>query len=157
MQRAVLKKRTAKRGHLEKRGLPNNDSLSSPHRNGAQVGHPHASTTEKHDPLRKAQELADTLKDLVKLAREQGYLSYDDLNEALPGDKTGPADLDEILTELRNLDIEIIDPADIDQPIQTKDESDDERESEDPLDDPVRMYMRQMGKVPLLTREQEVE
>src|SRR5439155_10469139 len=89
--------------------------------------------------------------------KEQGHLTYDDVNDALPDDLVTPEDLDQVLTKLRNLEIEIIDPAEVDRGKLT--EADDEEEGGrfDILDDPVRMYLRQMGKVPLLTREQEVE
>jgi RNA polymerase primary sigma factor len=103
-------------------------------------------------------DLTAKVKDLLRLAKEQGYLSYDDLNEALPDNLITPADLDQVLTKLRNLDIDIIEAAEVDrsQPFEAGEEEE-ERSRYDILDDPVRMYLRQMGKVPLLTREQEVE
>jgi RNA polymerase primary sigma factor len=67
-----------------------------------------------------------------------------------------PEDLDRVLTELRTLEIEIIDPAEVDR-VRAPGTEEDDGERFDILDDPVRMYLRQMGKVPLLTREQEVE
>jgi RNA polymerase primary sigma factor len=103
-------------------------------------------------------DLNETLKELLALARENGYLTYDDINDILP-DTLTPDDLDEIYTKLRNLDVEIVDRSEVSrikaQPEQPEAEDDDARL--DFLDDPVRMYMNQMGKVPLLTREQEVE
>src|SRR6185436_18764629 len=99
---------------------------------------------------------------LVHLAHEHGYLTYDDINDALPDDLT-PDDLDGIYTKLKNLDIEIVDNAEESrtkqQPEQQPEEPEEpgDRSRLDILDDPVRMYMSQMGKVPLLTREQEVE
>jgi RNA polymerase primary sigma factor len=103
-------------------------------------------------------DLNETLKELLSLARENGYLTYDDINDILP-DTLTPEDLDEIYTKLRNLDVEIVDRSEVSrikaQPEQPEEADDDARL--DFLDDPVRMYMNQMGKVPLLTREQEVE
>ncbi len=66
-------------------------------------------------------------------------------------------ELDEIYLKLRNLDIEIVDQAEVDRVKQPEAEEEDEKSRLDILDDPVRMYLKQMGQVPLLTREQEVE
>jgi len=102
-------------------------------------------------------DLTQKVKDLLRLAKEQGHLTHDDLNEALPGEIATPADLDQVLSKLRTLEIDIIDAARVDGG--RPDEADDQEEAAccDLLDDPVRMYLRQMGKVPLLTREQEIE
>ena len=104
----------------------------------------------------KAFDLADRTKEFVRLAREQGHLTYDDVNDVLSESAATPDDLDKILTELRTLEIEIIDPAEVDR-VRPAGGEEEEGERYDILDDPVRMYLRQMGKVPLLTREQEVE
>ena len=102
-------------------------------------------------------DLTAKVKDLVRLAMEQGHLTYDDLNDALPDDVITPAHLDQILSKLRALEIEIIDASELEKG-QSREASDEEEgDRYDILDDPVRMYLRQMGKVPLLTREQEVE
>jgi len=100
-------------------------------------------------------DLADTIKTLVHLAHENGHITYDDINDVLP-DGLSPDDLDELYSKLRNLDIEIVDHAEVERakPAEPEEEEDARLEV---LDDPVRMYMNQMGKVPLLTREQEVE
>ena len=89
------------------------------------------------------------------MAQEHGHVTYDDINDILP-DGLSPDDLDELYTKLRNLDVEIVDHAEVERakPAEPEEEEDTRLEV---LDDPVRMYMNQMGKVPLLTREQEVE
>src|ERR1017187_8371298 len=102
-------------------------------------------------------ELAEKIKELVRLAHEQGYLTYSDITEALPDTLTGPEALDEIYLKLRSLEIEIVDQSEVDRIKQPEPEEEDEKVRLDILDDPVRMYLRQMGQVPLLTREQEVE
>jgi RNA polymerase primary sigma factor len=102
-------------------------------------------------------EIAAKLKELVLLAQEQGYLTYSDINEALPRNLIGPDDLDEICIKLRSLEVEIVDQAEVDRIKQPEAEEADEKSRLDILDDPVRMYLKQMGQVPLLTREQEVE
>ena len=102
-------------------------------------------------------EVASKLKELVLLAQEQGYLTYTDIHEALPHNLIGPEELDEICIKLRGLEVEIVDQAEVDRIKQPETEEADEKSRLDILDDPVRMYLKQMGQVPLLTREQEVE
>ncbi len=104
----------------------------------------------------RASELTHKVKELVRLAHEQGYLTYTDITEALPEALITPDDLDEIYVKLRNLEVEIVDQAQVDR-IKQSDHEEDEKTRLDILDDPVRMYLKQMGQVPLLTREQEVE
>ena len=108
-------------------------------------------------------DLAETIKTLLHLSQEHGYITYDDINDILP-DNLSPEDLDVVLSKLRGLDVEIVmDQAEAERADRVKspdqapaDEVDEDARLEI-LDDPVRMYMNQMGKVPLLTREQEVE
>jgi RNA polymerase primary sigma factor len=102
-------------------------------------------------------DLTQKVKDLLRLAKEQGHLTYDDLNDALPHDIATPADLDHVLTKLRNLEIELVAAAEVERARASEADHEEEGGRYDILDDPVRMYLRQMGKVPLLTREQEVE
>jgi RNA polymerase primary sigma factor len=101
--------------------------------------------------------IAEKVKELVRLAQEQGYLTYTDINDALPDTIVKAEDLDEIYSKLRNLEVEIVDQAEVDRVSQPEPEEEEEKPRLDILDDPVRMYLRQMGQVPLLTREQEVE
>jgi RNA polymerase primary sigma factor len=102
-------------------------------------------------------ELTEKIKELVRLAQEQGYLTYGDINDALPDNVVTADDLDEIYMKLRNLEIEIVDQAEVDRVKQPEPEEEEDKSKLDILDDPVRMYLKQMGQVPLLTREQEVE
>ncbi len=109
-----------------------------------------------------AGEVQARLRELIKLAKEQGYLTFDDLNEALPDGITDANELDAILTRLRRMEIDVIEASDVDRHKEGKKDLDEEEEEKpetklDILDDPVRMYLKQMGQVPLLTREQEVE
>jgi RNA polymerase primary sigma factor len=103
-------------------------------------------------------EIAEKIKELVRLAQEQGYLTHGDIKEALPATATH-AEVDDVLIKLRNLEVEIVDQAEVDHVSVKQAEIDTEEEKGrlDILDDPVRMYLKQMGQVPLLTREQEVE
>jgi RNA polymerase primary sigma factor len=109
-------------------------------------------------------EIQEKIRELIKLAKEQEYLTYDDINEILPNDLVDPDDVEAIMERLRNMEFDIIDASEVDR---YKDKKRDEGDPDDEegkadqkldiLDDPVRMYLKQMGQVPLLTREQEVE
>jgi RNA polymerase primary sigma factor len=102
-------------------------------------------------------DLAEKVKELVRLAQEQGYLTYTDINDALPDAVVSPEELDDLYSKLRTLEVEIVDQAEVDRVKQPEPDEDEDKMRLDILDDPVRMYLKQMGQVPLLTREQEVE
>ena len=112
--------------------------------------------------LTSSVDLSETIKTLLHLSQEHGYVTYDDINDILP-DNLSPEDLDAVLSKLRGLDVEIVmdqaeaERAERKQPDQAQAEEAEDDSRLEILDDPVRMYMNQMGKVPLLTREQEVE
>ena len=116
-------------------------------------------------PSRTATEIQSRIRELIKLAKEQGYLTFDDLNDSLPKGITDADELDAILTRLRRMETDIIEASEVDRYKDGKKDNEEEEEEEeekretklDILDDPVRMYLKQMGQVPLLTREQEVE
>ncbi len=97
---------------------------------------------------------------LIRQSKEQGYLTYSDINGALPEGVNRQDDIDNIISILQNLEIDILDPDEVDS-YKAKQEEMEEAQTKssqhDILDDPVRMYLKQMGQVPLLTREQEVE
>jgi RNA polymerase primary sigma factor len=102
--------------------------------------------------------LKEKIKELVHLAQDQGHLTISDVNEALPKDLVTPEKLDEVFAKLKSLEVEIVeqlDSAPRQKPVESASEA--EKSRLDILDDPVRMYLKQMGQVPLLTREQEVE
>ncbi len=115
-------------------------------------------------------EVQSKLRDLVRLAKEQGHITFDDLNDALPDGYISPDTMEEIILRLRGMEFEITDASEVDRlakvrPVvnvparvakiaMDRPSSDSKMES---FDDPVRMYLKQMGQVPLLTREQEVD
>jgi RNA polymerase primary sigma factor len=113
--------------------------------------------------------LQEKIRELLKLAKEQGYITFEDLDEHLPEGMNDPETIDSILAQLRAVEIDIIDASEVDRVKETKKDDDDDKDKDrdekdekadgrlDILDDPVRMYLKQMGQVPLLTREQEVE
>ena len=108
--------------------------------------------------------MQEMIRRLIMLATEQGYLTYDDINDALPNDMINPADHEEIMERLRGMNFDIIDASDVDNysARERLNESAEEDENEkmeakmDILDDPVRMYLKQMGQKDLLKRDEEV-
>ena len=104
-------------------------------------------------------ELNDRIRELISKGRGQGFLTYKNLNEGLPESLNNPEDIDNVIQILANLEIEILDNEEVERFKEKKEktETTEAREAQyDILDDPVRMYLKQMGQVPLLTREQEV-
>lgn len=114
--------------------------------------------TEEQADQKKA-ERNQKLKELIRLAEDQGYLTFQDINEALPDSVVDPEELEAYLLLLREMEIEIIEESEVEKHKKQaeKDEKTARAERFDMFDDPIRMYLHQMGQVPLLTREQEVE
>ena len=103
----------------------------------------------------------DGLQRLVQMGKEKGYVLYDEVSEVLPGDLAGGAELEDVLAGLDVAGIEILEePKDFEKKLE---EAEELLDLELPagvgekVNDPVRMYLREMGTVPLLTREGEVE
>src|ERR1700731_825779 len=108
------------------------------------------------------------LQSLVELGREQGYLTFDQVNAFLPQDVSSPTDLRSALESFQDMDIKVLDDVPADAPegeleAEVKEESDEGAEAAPAADaisessDPVRLYLREMGNFQLLSREQEVE
>ena len=131
----------------------------SPSTRGLQPPQPAAATVAVTEAINvDSPVIAAKIKDLVRLAQDQGYLTYDDINDALPDDVVTPEVLDAIYSKLRGFEVEIVEAPDLERTKPQAEPAEEEDESRlDILDDPVQMYLRQMGKVPLLTREQEVQ
>jgi RNA polymerase primary sigma factor len=101
----------------------------------------------------------DRIRALIRKSKEQGFLTYKDINDQLPETVDSPSEIENVITILENLDIDIIDSEEVEMYKQRLEESTEEEvrnAQSDILDDPVRMYLKQMGQVPLLTREEEV-
>jgi len=100
---------------------------------------------------------------LIEVGKEKGYLTYGDVNDALPEEVPGADDLDELITTIGTQGIDLLDspkfPGDKDFDLEEGDdvELDLTPGTMEKTNDPVRMYLREMGTVPLLTREGEVE
>ena len=108
---------------------------------------------------KEQEKLNDNIRLLIRTAKEQGYLTVQDINKALPDFVNKPDEIENVISILENLEIDILDNQEVDN-YKKRLEQSEEKELKvsqlDILDDPVRMYLKQMGQVPLLTREQEV-
>ncbi|MGV3773930.1 MAG: RNA polymerase sigma factor RpoD [Verrucomicrobiales bacterium] len=97
------------------------------------------------------------ISDLIQLAREQGFLTPEDIQESFAEEGIEADEAAEVTRRLKGLDIDIT-SAEQAEAINIKGQAEEEKVvSTEGLDDPVRMYLKQMGQVPLLSREQEVE
>jgi RNA polymerase primary sigma factor len=100
---------------------------------------------------------------LVSLGREQGYLTFDQVNDFLPQDVASPGDLRAALESFEGMDIKVLDEVpgeSTEAEAEAEPKEEPEEESVDDLSessDPVRLYLKEMGKFQLLTREEEVE
>src|SRR6184192_1964359 len=126
----------------------------APHR-GPDVGGD-LSIEEKYDEVRQ----------LISIGKEKGYLLYDEVNELLPADITSSDELDDLFSTFGSAGIEVVDSEKTyreEKLLDRTGEGAEELELDltpgalDKTNDPVRMYLREMGTVPLLTREGEVE
>jgi RNA polymerase primary sigma factor len=112
------------------------------------------------------EEKYDEVRQLISIGKEKGYLLYDEVNELLPPDITSSDELDDLFSTFGSAGIEVVDSEQKyreDKLLDRTGEGAEELELDltpgalDKTNDPVRMYLREMGTVPLLTREGEVE
>ena len=119
------------------------------------------------------------IKAIIERGRKKGYLTYDEMNEYLPGEAVSPTRLDNLLATLGEMGITLLDEADVqkrpDEGFEVPEETLEERERKEQLkedellekqligeqvekriDDPIRMYLTQMGEIPLLSRKNEI-
>ena len=114
----------------------------------------------------KRKPISERFAQAITLGRDKGHLTYDELNNLLPEDVASPEEIDELLTLLGKEHIEIVDkPSAVPTPPSRLEEREEKESHEEEaaelvevgqLDDPVKMYLRQMGQISLLTREQEL-
>src|SRR6185295_18283337 len=106
------------------------------------------------------EEKYDEVRQLITMGKEKGYLLYEEVNDMLPSELSSSDELDDIFSMFGSMGIEVVDS---EQKFREKGEGEEGAELDltpgtlDKTNDPVRMYLREMGTVPLLTREGEVE
>jgi RNA polymerase primary sigma factor len=106
------------------------------------------------------EEKYDEVRQLITMGKEKGYLLYEEVNDMLPSEISSSDELDDIFSMFGSMGIEVVDS---EQKYREKADGEDGLELDltpgalDKTNDPVRMYLREMGTVPLLTREGEVE
>src|SRR3954469_6300196 len=149
------------------RGRPKRAAVSAP----ANLSVRDAVSAEKHASASPAGQKKDIkeVKKLIDLGKEKGYLTYDEVNDMLPADVVSPDQIDDVMSLFGEMDIEVIDSNQrvslAGQAEELAEEEEEEKEIEVDVDsdmsgktgDPVRMYLREMGTVSLLSREGEVE
>jgi RNA polymerase primary sigma factor len=108
----------------------------------------------------------DDIKKLIDTGKEKGYLTYDQVNDLIPQDVQSPDDLEDLLTTIGTQGIDVLEGPKMPSTALDREEAEDAGEdveldltpgAMEKTNDPVRMYLREMGTVPLLTREGEVE
>ena len=120
----------------------------------------------KEGPMSNQERLHE-VKQLISLGKEKGYLTYEEVNDFLPPEVVSPEQIDDIMSVFGEVDIDVIDK-DLEFQHGASMDSDGERHEPDRefqvddaslgrTDDPVRMYLREMGSIPLLSREGEIE
>jgi RNA polymerase primary sigma factor len=114
------------------------------------------------------------VKKMIKQAKKRGFVTFDQLNEVLPSDTTSPEQIEDIMSMLSDMGINVTEADDADAEEEKQEEAEDETDNElvevtqkavtevkksepgERTDDPVRMYLREMGTVELLSREGEI-
>jgi RNA polymerase primary sigma factor len=140
------------------------------------AGKPDAEPIKKAGPPKNAEQ---AMKELIEKGKKHGFLTYEEMNEVLPDEAVSPAELDRLLSRLDEMGITLLDEADVEKAEEEEDfevpeeqlaEGDEEQLKDDELlekeligaeaskkiDDPIRMYLTQMGEIALLTRKDEI-
>src|SRR3954463_11696210 len=133
---------------------------------------PEKDSAEAPSPLLDLSDAA--VKKMIKQAKKRGFVTFDQLNEVLPSDTTSPEQIEDIMSMLSDMGINVSEAEEADSEEEAKEEAEDETDNElvevtqkavtevkksepgERTDDPVRMYLREMGTVELLSREGEI-
>ena len=130
----------------------------------AKANQPTEAEMQPQDSAAEAQDndaAQQTLKTLMRLGKERGYVTHDELNAALPTEDFTSEQIDDFMSTLNEMGVSVVEAADSDD--SSEGESEDQRSAGNVsdsdvsgTDDPVRMYLREMGSVELLSREGEI-
>jgi RNA polymerase primary sigma factor len=108
-----------------------------------------------------SQQHQQKIEELVSVAKDQGYITYEEINDILPMTFDSPDQIDQVLIFLSGMDIQVLNQSEVERQKERKKEAKEleglPKRVEGTPDDPVRMYLKEMGSVPLLSREEEVE
>src|ERR1700674_3264817 len=133
---------------------------------------PEKDSAEAPSPLLDLSDAA--VKKMIKQAKKRGFVTFDQLNEVLPSDTTSPEQIEDIMSMLSDMGINVSEAEDTDSEEEKQEEAEDETDNElvevtqkavtevkksepgERTDDPVRVYLREMGTVELLSREGEI-
>ncbi len=106
-------------------------------------------------------DLKSSLKKLVTFGKERGFITYDELNKALPQDKFSSEQIEDVMSSLSDMGVNVVEneesEPEAEEPDKVKDEKALAADTTGRSDDPVRMYLKEMGSVELLSREGEIE
>ena len=115
--------------------------------------------------MKKKEFVRKDVQKIIAIGRQKGYLTYDEVNQLLPDEVSSSEDIDQIFELLGKEDIQLIDSEEEKEPAKQieahkEDLLAEQMKAEErflPLDDPVKMYLKQMGSISLLSREHEIE
>ncbi|MBM3249478.1 MAG: RNA polymerase sigma factor RpoD [Candidatus Omnitrophica bacterium] len=115
--------------------------------------------------MKKKEYLTKDMEKIIALGKQKGFLTYDEVNDLLPQDVSNSEDIDKLFEMLGNEDIQIVETEEervVEKPqaLSKEDILAEQSRNEErflPLDDPVKMYLKQMGSISLLSREHEIE